>query len=273
MSFQPVLPSTGYAGWKFLTRTKDVQLEAFAKSAEVKLQTDYFRQNIAKATTPEALVKDRRLLTVALGAFGLDGDIDAKAFIQQILEQGTLKDDALANKLADKTYAQLTNTFGYADLGGLTGISGFADKIIARFEARAFEAAVGEQDGTMRMALHLEQGMADVVKQSENANARWFGVMGNTPLRRVFETALGLPSSFGAIDLDQQLTQFKDRAESAFGTADIGELASEENREKIIRLFMVRSEAAAYGGYSGSATALSLVSSLAANMKTWNQGA
>ena len=35
------------------------------------------------------LVADRRLLKVALGAFGLEGEIDKKAFIRKVLEEGT----------------------------------------------------------------------------------------------------------------------------------------------------------------------------------------
>jgi len=77
MSFTPVIPMTGYAGWAFLSRTLERQQESFVESGTVKRAAEYFRENIGKATTAEALVGDRRLLEVALGAFGLEDDINA----------------------------------------------------------------------------------------------------------------------------------------------------------------------------------------------------
>ena len=54
-----------------------------------------------RIASAEALVKDRRLLTVALGAFGLDGEIDKKFFIRKVLEGGTEASDSLANRPYD----------------------------------------------------------------------------------------------------------------------------------------------------------------------------
>lgn len=260
MTFRPIVPLSGHAGWSFLTRTLDRQQTAFAESAPVKRATDYFRENIGRATTAEALVNDRRLLEVALGAFGLGEDINARAFIRKVLEDGTIKDSALSSRLADKRYAQLAFEFGYGNLGARVNLTGFADRIIARYEAREFEAAVGEQDGAMRQALNLETALGDVLANSSSANARWFALMGNPSLRNMFETALGLPSSFGALDIDLQLSTFRDRAESVFGTDDLADFAAPEKREELIRLFLVRSEiASGQVGYSPGQLALTLL--------------
>ena len=88
---------------------------------------------------------DRQLLKVALGAFGLDSEIDKKAFIRKILEEGTTAPTALANRLTDKSYHKLSAAFGFGDPGGAnTGDDGFAAKIVEAYKTRAFEAAVGE---------------------------------------------------------------------------------------------------------------------------------
>ena len=84
--FQPIVPTGGLAGWRFLQRTYDTQFEAFSKSVSLQRDTDYFKENIAEATTAEALVSDRRLLTVALGAFGLQVRRDLK----QVREEGLM---------------------------------------------------------------------------------------------------------------------------------------------------------------------------------------
>jgi len=259
MSFQPVIPMSGYAGWRFLQRTMDTQKMAFVESAPIKRAEDYFREKIGAVRTAEDLVSDRRLLEVALGAFGLDDDINNRFFIRKILEDGTLKPEALANKLADKRYAAFSRAFGFADLGGLTGISGFADKIIAKYEDRQFERAVGEQNDQMRLALNLQSGIKTVLEQANGETARWFSIMGDAPLRSVFQTALGFGTGFASIDLDQQLTGFRERSQAVFGTADPAEFADPSLQEKVIRLFMIRAEAANVASTSAGSIALSLL--------------
>lgn len=263
MSFSPILPMGGYAGWQFLSRTMERQQEAFANTAEMKRTVAYFRENVGTARSAEDVVQDRRLLQVALGAFGLDEDINARAFIGKVLEEGTIRSDALSSKLADKRYAALSRAFGFGDLGGRTILPSFPDEILSRFVARQFERAVGEQDGALRQALNFRDGLADVLEQNGTARGRWFAIMGNPPLRGVFEAAFGLPSSFGRLDVDQQLATFMDRAERSFGTSDPAGFAEPERQEDLIRLFLIRNEAAnGRAGSSAGQVALSLLQSM-----------
>lgn len=260
--FQPILPATGYIGWRFLERTLEAQQTVFAKSAPVERATDYFREKIGSISSAEDLVADRQLLTVALGAFGLDDDINNKFFIQKILGDGTTSDDALANRLADKSYSSMSATFGFGDpTGARTGLSSFADSIIAKYEKKQFERAVGEQNNDLRLALNIEEGLVDVTTQTQGNDARWFSMMGNSPLRTIFETALGLPSSIAQIDLDQQLTTFKDRAAAIFGTDKLVDFTDPVKREELLRTFLIRSEANAIQGMTGNNIALSLLQS------------
>lgn len=114
-----------------------------------------------------------------------------------MLEDGTLKTDALANKLADKSYQKLSSAFGFGNFATpSTQISDFADKIIAAYRARSFEAAVGEQDGNLRLAMNAERELKELAAKSGSDNTKWYTVLGSTPLRKVFETALGLPQAF-----------------------------------------------------------------------------
>lgn len=261
MSFQPVLPLGGYAGWRYLNRTLETQQEALRDSVPVQRLTDYFRDNIAKAKTAADLVKDRRLLEVALGAFGLEADIGAKAFIERVLSDGTMKQGALSSKLSDKRYAALAFEFGYGNLGSRTDLPGFADKIIARYEEKAFQKAVGEKDNSMRLALNLSGALKDIAARTSNANAQWFSMMGEAPVREVFQTALGLPQSFGTLDLDRQLATYKARSQSIFGTENLSDFTEPANQEKLIRLFLMRSESRG-GGMAPAAMALQLLERL-----------
>ena len=124
------------------------------------------------------------------------------------------------------------------------------------------EAAVGDQSDEMRLALNAQRELATLAGRSLTDDARWFSVMGSAPLREVFQTALGLPSAFAAIDLDQQLATFRDRAESVLGASEISMFGDPGKIEELIRVFLVRAEAQSSATvYSAQSTALTLLQS------------
>ncbi len=262
MSYVPALPLTGYAGWAFLKRTAVKQQATLNAQPEAKRDEAYFREKIGKIDTAEQLVSDRRLLKVALGAFGLEGDINSKAFIQKILEGGTLKEGTLANKLADKQYQKLSAAFGFGDFKTPRNkLSDFPDKILAAYKTRQFESAVGTQNGDLRLAMNAEREVGELAAKTTTSNdARWYSVLGSTPLRKVFETALGLPTGFATLDIDKQLEVIKDKSGAQLGTDQIADFDDPAQMEKLLRRFLIKSEAAAYRSQFGASAALTLMS-------------
>lgn len=262
MTFLPALPLTGYAGWAFLKRTQARQEATMQAQPLVKRDEDYFRKNIGKIDTAEQLVKDRRLLSVALGAFGLEGDINNKAFIQKVLEGGTLKDGSLANRLADRQYQKFSAAFGFGDFSvPRNKLSDFPDKMLDAWKSRQFETAVGTQNGDLRLALNAEREMGALASRTQSSNdARWFSVLGSPPLRKVFEKALGLPTGFGQLDVDRQLDVIKDKSRSQLGTDQIADFDDPARMDTLLRRFLIRSEAEAYRTQFGSSVAVNLMS-------------
>jgi hypothetical protein len=261
MSFQPVLPLGGLAGWGFLKRTMERQ-QAVQQAAPVQQRDEaYFRDRIGKVTTAAQLVSDKRLLRIALTAFGLEGDVNSKAFIQKILEGGTLKEGSLANRLADKQYQKFSAAFGFGDFSvPRTRLSTFPDEILGQFRARQFEAAVGAQNNTFRLALNAERELPALAARPISETAKWYSVLGNAPLREVVQTALGLPKSFASIDLDQQVAVLQDRAEAAFGANGISQFTDPTKMEGLVRRFLLRSDLQDQGmGNSPAAIALALL--------------
>ena len=243
MSFAPILPLTGYSGWGLLKRTMDRQQAAQQALPAQQRDEAYFRDKIGKADTAEKLVNDKRLLRIALTAFGLEGDVNSKAFIQKILEGGTLKEGSLANKLADKQYQKLAAAFGYGDFSvPRTKLSTFPDEIIQQFRTRSFETAVGQQNNTYRLAMNAEREIPALAAKSTSETAKWYTLLGNAPLREVMQTALGLPKSFSGIDIDQQVAVLRKRTEAAFGSPDLAQFKSSEKMEALVRRFMLQSE-------------------------------
>lgn len=244
--FQPVVPLSGIGGYRFLERTEETQREAFARSPLLQRDLDYFRENIASATTAEALVSDRRLLQVALGAFGLDDDLNKQAFVRKVLEEGTDADDAFANRLVESSYRKIADAFGYGNfLGARVGRIGFAEDITAAYEERQFEIALDNSNPDMRLALNFRREITEFaqIAAEGSGDSAWFSLMGREPVRRVMESALGLPASFGSLDIDRQLSEFKAKAASVLGSSDLSTLLDPEKVDETIRRFLARSQA------------------------------
>lgn len=259
--FQPVIPIGGLAGWRFLQQTYDNQFKAFTQSAQLQRGSDYFRENIGKIETAEELVSDRRLLTVALGAFGLQDDINSQFFIRKILEEGSVNDDALANRFSDPRYKEMSQAFGFGPGEFLkVGEPVFAEAIIDRYEAIEFEVAAGEQNEAMRFALYAEREMGVLAQEDMSNDAKWFTLMGEPPLRNLFEKALNLPSAFGQIDLDQQLSVFKEKAKKEFGSSDLSIFSDPEIVQDLITKYIVRDQISQFNSnFSSNAVALTLL--------------
>lgn len=260
MSFAPVIPLDGLAGWAFLKRTRETQQAAFEKSPALTRETRAFAERIGAVRTAEDLVSDRALLKVALGAFGLQADLGSRFFIRQVLEQGT-EPGALATRLSDKRYREMTEAFGFGRPGlPQTAKPGFAQKIIAAYQARSFEEAVGEASPDMRLALGLERDLTALASRDASEATRWYTLIGTPPLRQVFETAFGLPKAFGTLDVDRQVGILQERTRAAFGSDALSRFAEPGAREDLTRLFLARAQIAAGAqGQSSAQIALTLL--------------
>lgn len=258
MSFQPQVPLAGIAGWRFLERTQPAQQAAFEKGPQLAREIAYFEENIGKVETAAELVADRRLLKVALGAFGLGDEIDKKAFIRKILEEGTADRSALAMRLTEPAYREMSAAFGFGDAGGRrNGEPGFAPKIVAAYKTRAFESAVGETSNDMRLAMNFKR---EIGRLAEGEGASLFKVIGSKPMRQVFEKAFNLPSQFVQLDIDKQAQIFGDKLSRMFGRDDLTVFQDPANVDKLITRFLAISQietgAAATSPASGALTLL-----------------
>lgn len=244
MSFQPVVPLSGIPGWRFLQSTEQAQRATFERSGLMERDAEYFRQNIANVATADDLLADRRLLRVALGAFGLDEDIGKTAFLRKVLAEGTDDPGSFANRFVDPRYRELSAAFGFGNLGGPQTLRpGFAGEVVSAFRERQFEIAVGNQDTDMRLALGFRREIGRYASDPNADSAAWFRILGSQPLRRVFEAAYNLPSQFGGLDVDQQRDILRDRTQDLFGSRSLAVFRDPAAVEKLIDRFLVAQQA------------------------------
>ncbi|MEZ5892657.1 MAG: DUF1217 domain-containing protein [Parvularculaceae bacterium] len=244
MIYTPAIPLGGYLGWKVFDKTAARQFATFQNTPQVKRNIEYFREHIAEAATPEKLVKDRRLLEVALGAFGLEDEINKRALIRKVLEEGTDFSDAFANRMADPRWREFSKEFGYGNFsGGINVLSKtFQDKIADRYLERAFEVSVGEVDTDMRLAMNFRREIGAIANSSTVEDAGWFKIMGSPPLRSVMVAALGLPDTIGQADIDKQKELFERKADQIFGGKSPAVFKDPAKVEDALRRFFLQSE-------------------------------
>ncbi|MEP5152149.1 DUF1217 domain-containing protein [Planktotalea sp.] len=258
--FQPIVIGTGLVAWRNLQRTLPDQLATFSASAAQDRLTNGFIEKASSLTSADAVVEDRQVLQVALGAYGLQDDIDNRYFINRILSEGATDDDALANRMTDSRYERLASDFA---LDGVTQFVGVlpnkAEEIADLFNEQSFALAVGNVNEDLRLALNAETELSRIAELDVSDDAKWYLIMGNAPLRSVMESALSLPSSFGQLDVDKQLEVFREKSESAFGVGEVDELAEDAVKSKVIDLFLLKEQLSQGQSLSSQNIALQLL--------------
>ncbi len=239
----PSAPIGGIAGWRFLQRTQESQLEAFKATPALDRELTYFKENISKIESVEDLVKDYTLFKVALGAFGMEDKIADKFFFKKVLEEGSEAEGAFSLKLTDTKFREMAEAFGFGNAGGpKVAESDFAQKITDAYQVRQFEKAVGESDSSMRLALNLEREIGKYADGPFPETVGWFQLMANPPLREVFETALGLPKTIGTLDIDRQRALFQNASARVFGSKSMDVFQDPENVDKLLRNFFAQEQ-------------------------------
>lgn len=261
MAFQPLIVGTGLVAWRNLQRSLPQQMEVFGNSSEQKRLVEGFQKKAPNLRSAEDVVSDRQVLTVALGAYGLQDDLENKYFVNRILNEGAAEDDALANRMSDTRYKRMATDFALDGLSQFVGVLPITAKSITdNYLEQAFSVAVGNSEPNLRLALNAENEFARITELDVSDDAKWYFLMGNPPLRSVVQTSLGLPTSFGQLDIDKQLEVFKEKSESTFGTSSIDALAVDDVREKIVDRFLLKEQLNQGQTYSSQNIALQLLS-------------
>ena len=265
MTVQPAIPVGGIVGLRFLDQTFDRQFDTFFRSPSIAREVEYFRENAGNITTVDELIGDRRILAVVLGAFGLEEDLNKGAFIRKVIEEGTLERTAFANRLVDPAYRELSSTLGFGNFNGegTLILESTRNRILADFQERRFETAVGEVDFNIRLALNFRREATEIAQQGLSPESGFLRFLATPPLRSVIEQTLLLPQQFGLIDLDQQVEVVQQRAQQLFGISDPAQFLEDGNLDRFVDRFLANAQIAqgVVGPGVRGATALTLLQS------------
>lgn len=276
MTFTPLIPSSGVAGWNFLQSSYDRQYDAFVQSGQLKSESEYFAEEIGKVTSSDDLLNDRRLLQVAVKAFGLEEEINYRALLQRALNEGTSAKDALANTMNDERYVEFSNAFGFGPgQSPMTSDSKAMEAVVNKFQSASFEEAVGEVDETMRTALFAKRAMIEVFGEPDendfsqlsvkeralrefdlsmkeingaiddvpgvtSVQDQWEDIIQRDTLTDFFNTTLRMPAAASGLEDDELIQAYQDRAKIVFGTDDPTVFFSAENKDVLVAAYKTR---------------------------------
>ena len=105
------------ADYTRLTKDMGKSLTQVATQPDVSRDTEYFLSHIGNVKTIDDFLKDYRLYSYAMKAYGLSDMTYAKAFMRKVLTEGIADNKSFANKLTDTRYRQFAAAFNFAALG------------------------------------------------------------------------------------------------------------------------------------------------------------
>jgi hypothetical protein len=188
---------TAVDAYTITTKNLDQQLAAVAKTPEVKRETDYYLAHIGNVKSIDDFMKDKRLVTYAMTAYGL-GDLSyATAFVRKLLQGGVDDPKALANRLADARYTAFVKTFNFVNYGAATTAFDAVQKgTVGLYQRQTLEQNVGNENQGARLALYFQR-QAPNIKSSLN-------ILADAALLKVAQTALGLSPYMSNLSIENQ---------------------------------------------------------------------
>lgn len=195
--------TSGSSAYHLVKKDQARLLAAFQKLPTYEREVDRYRASIGQVTSVDALLKDRRLLTVALSAFQLESEVDKKALIKKVITEDPSDPKSLVKRLADPRWQSFANAFHSLshDGGAAVRAQASVDAVLAGYQTNEFEKAMGESNEAVREAMYFKR-----IAPSLTTTAQ---VLGNKVAAKVVRDALGLPLAFGALDVAQQKQMLK----------------------------------------------------------------
>lgn len=254
--FVPAIAGSGLGAWARLEQTRADDIARLTEAPAMTRVRDDAADELRTLTSLSELVENRRLLEVVLGAHGLADQVDNRALVTRVIEQGPGQ-DGLAGRLGDVRWLELARTFS-------SGVRGLTDATITRIlDAHARETHTAlvtrEQEG-LGTALAARDRLEDLAADGASDRLVWLSVIGDDSLRRIFETTLGLPQSFWTLDVTTLERRLGEAFEARFGTSVSAAIADPDTRESILERAIALDAGTRAQTTSAGAIALSLLS-------------
>jgi len=166
---------------------------------------------------------DKRVLSFALAAYGIDPTFERPETVRAMLEGGVSDADSPANKSTDKRYAAFVTAFNFMEHGETaTTYNRARQPSIDKYLRQTLEQNAGKDNEGVRLALYFERKAANLTN--------FYEILADPALAEVLRTTLSLPASFASADIDQQVKFFETKL-------DIADFTDPSRLEKFLTRF------------------------------------
>jgi hypothetical protein len=173
------------------------QQAATAAQGDVKNATNYYLANIGKVKTVDQFINNYQLFSYAMKAFGLSDMTYAKGLMTKVLNGGVASSTALANTLSDPRYKAFATAFDFAANGATTTTTTAATTgTTAKYVEQTLEDNQAKTNPGVSNALYFSRHAASVTSV--------YGLLADSTMLGVVETAYGISTTLGQSDIDTQ---------------------------------------------------------------------
>ncbi len=214
---------TTLSTYRMIANNIDRSLAATASQQSVATATDYYKAHIGDVKSIDDFMKDTRLYNYAMKAFGLEDMAYAKAFMRKVMTEGVSNSSSFANKLADNRFIDFAKTFNFPELGeATTQTTAVQQTVVDRYARQTLETNAGQDNEAVRLALYFQREAPNVKSV--------YGLLADTALWTVVQTAFGFPATMANADIELQ-------AKAISQQLDIADLSDPTKLDKLITRF------------------------------------
>lgn len=186
-----------FTDYQSITRDLTRALATTAKSPAVTARTKYFEAHIGEVKSVADLMKNYRLLSYALKAFGLEDMAGSRALVRKVLEGGVDDPKSLANKMNDARFKEFARAFDFVRHGAATTQRAEASSdVVAKFTRQTLETDAGASNDSVRLALYFTR-KAPGIRTA-------YDILADKALFAVVRATLGLPDAMAQQNIDAQ---------------------------------------------------------------------
>lgn len=187
-----------FTSYNVLSRTLNATLARTAKDPSVQRETAYYQSKIGSIKTIDDFVKDTRVLTYAMKAWGLEDMTYAKGLIKKVLESGIDNPSSLANTLSSGRFREFASVFNFKSYGpATTAFDKVQQTTVDNYIRQRVESDQGDVNPALKLALYFQR-KAPTIRTPLN-------ILADGNLLKVVQTALDIPAATSNSSLDAQV--------------------------------------------------------------------
>lgn len=216
-----------YSSYRSAVNNMTKTLNSVMKQPQVERETKYYTKNIMSVTSVEKFLADDRLYSYAMKAWGLEDMTFAKGMMRKVLT-----DQDFANGLIDKRYRTFAEAFNFDKHGAEATQQDSATRAtVNKYMQQTIEIQAGDSNEGTRLALYFTRTVGEMVKSGSLSKDEWaYQIIADKALREAAFTALGIPETVAASDVDAQKRMLESRM-------DYEDLAKPAKLEKFVAQF------------------------------------